>query len=48
MTSLTFTECCQRLSVTPKTLRQWLTQAEMSLHPHPTDIHSSLRYHVTN
>ncbi len=37
MTSLTFTECCQRLSVTPKTLRQWLTQAEMSLHPHPTD-----------
>jgi hypothetical protein len=37
MTSLTFTECCQRLSVTPKTLRQWLAQAEMSLHPHPTD-----------
>jgi hypothetical protein len=37
MTSLTFTECCQRLSVTPKTLRQWLVQAEMSLHPHPTD-----------
>src|SRR6266567_690434 len=37
MTSLAFTECCQRLSVTPKTLRQWLTQAEMSLHPHPTD-----------
>jgi hypothetical protein len=37
MTSLAFTECCQRLSVTPKTLRQWLTQAEISLHPHPTD-----------
>ena len=37
MTSLAFMECCQRLSVTPKTLRQWLAQAEMSLHPHPTD-----------
>lgn len=37
MTSLAFTECCHRLSVTPKTLRQWLAQAEMSLHPHPTD-----------
>jgi hypothetical protein len=37
MTSLAFMECCQRLAVTPKTLRQWLAQAEMSLHPHPTD-----------
>ena len=37
MTSLAFMECCQRLSVTPKTLRQWLAQAEMSPHPHPTD-----------
>ena len=37
MTSLAFMECCQRLSVTPKTLRQWLAQAEMLLHPHPTD-----------
>ena len=37
MISLAFMECCQRLSVTPKTLRQWLAQAEMSLHPHPTD-----------
>lgn len=37
MTSLAFMECCQRLAVTPKTLRQWLTQAEISLHPHPTD-----------
>jgi hypothetical protein len=37
MTSLAFMECCQRLCVTPKTLRQWLAQAEMSLHPHPTD-----------
>ena len=37
MTSLAFMECCQRLSVSPKTLRQWLAQAEMSLHPHPTD-----------
>ena len=30
MTSLAFMECCQRLAVTPKTLRQWLAQAEMS------------------
>lgn len=37
MTSLTFTECCQRLAVTPKTLRKFLAQAEMSLHPHPAD-----------
>ena len=37
MTSLAFMECCQRLAVTPKTLRQWLVQAEMSLHPHLTD-----------
>jgi hypothetical protein len=37
MTSLAFMECCQRLAVTPKTLRQWLAQAELSLHPHPTD-----------
>jgi hypothetical protein len=37
MSSLTFTECCQRLSVTPKTLRQWLVQADMLLHSHPTD-----------
>jgi hypothetical protein len=37
MTSLALMECCQRLCVTPKTLRQWLAQAEMSLHPHPTD-----------
>lgn len=37
MTSLAFMECCQRLSVTPKTLHQWLAQAEMVLHPHPTD-----------
>ena len=37
MTSLAFMECCQRLAVTPKTLRQWLAQAEMSLHAHPTD-----------
>lgn len=37
MTSLAFMECCQRLSVDPKTLRQWLAQAEMSAHPHPKD-----------
>src|SRR2546430_14159536 len=37
MTSLAFMECSQRLAVTPKTLRQWPAQAEMSLPPHPTD-----------
>jgi hypothetical protein len=37
MTSLSFIECCQLLTVDPKTLRQWLAQAQMSLHAHPTD-----------
>ncbi len=37
MTSLSFIECCHLLTVDPKTLRQWLTQAQMSLHAHPTD-----------
>src|SRR6266496_440387 len=37
MTSLSFIECCQLLAVDPKTLRQWLTQAQMSLHAHPSD-----------
>ncbi len=37
MTSLSFIECCHLLDVDPKTLRQWLAQAQMSLHAHPTD-----------
>jgi hypothetical protein len=37
MTSLSFIECCHLLAVDPKTLRQWLAQAQMSLHAHPTD-----------
>jgi hypothetical protein len=37
MTSLSFIECCHRLSIDPKTLRQWLVQAQISLHPHPKD-----------
>lgn len=37
MTSLSFIECCRLLDVDPKTLRQWLAQAQMALHAHPTD-----------
>lgn len=37
MTSLSFIECCHLLTIDPKTLRQWLAQAQMSLHAHPTD-----------
>ena len=37
MTSLSIIECCQLLAIDPKTLRQWLAQAQMSLHIHPTD-----------
>jgi hypothetical protein len=37
MTSLSFIECCHLFAIDPKTLRQWLTQAHMSLHSHPTD-----------
>ena len=37
MPSLSFIECCHLLAVDPKTLRQWLAQAQMSLHMHPTD-----------
>jgi hypothetical protein len=37
MTNLSFIECCHLLAVDPKTLRQWLAQARMSLHIHPTD-----------
>ena len=37
MTSLSFIECCRLLAIDPKTLRQWLAQAQISLHPHPKD-----------
>jgi len=37
MISLSFIECCHLLAVDPKTLRQWLAQAQMSLHAHLTD-----------
>ena len=37
MTSLSVVDCCQMLDIDPKTLRQWLTQAQMSLHQSPTD-----------
>jgi len=37
MNSLSFIECCHLLAIDPKTLRQWLVQAQMSLHAHPTD-----------
>ncbi len=37
MTSLSVIDCCHMLAIDPKTLRQWLAQAQMSLHAHPTD-----------
>lgn len=37
MNSLSIIDCCQMLDIDPKTLRQWLAQAQMSLHVHPTD-----------
>jgi hypothetical protein len=37
MTSLSFIECCRLFAIDPKTLRQWVAQAELSLHPHPVD-----------
>jgi hypothetical protein len=37
MTSLSFIECCHLLAIDPKTVRQWLAQAQISLHPHPKD-----------
>jgi hypothetical protein len=37
MTSLSVSECCHLFAIDPKTLRQWLTQAQMSLHTHPMD-----------
>jgi len=37
MTRFSFIECCHWLAIDPKTLRQWLAQAQISLHPHPHD-----------
>jgi hypothetical protein len=37
MISLSFIECCHLLAIDPKTLRQWLAQDQISLHPHPKD-----------
>jgi hypothetical protein len=37
MTSLSIVDCCQMLSIDPKTLSQWLKQAQISPHKHPTD-----------
>jgi hypothetical protein len=37
MSVLSFIDCCHLLAIDPKTLRQWLVQAQMSLHAHPTD-----------
>jgi hypothetical protein len=37
MTLFPLTDCCERLSVDPKTLRQWVKQAGLPLHAHPTD-----------
>lgn len=37
MSSLSFLECCHLFAVDPKTLRQWLAQAQMSLQTHPKD-----------
>lgn len=37
MTRFSLSESCQLLAIDPKTLRQWLAQAQISLHPHPKD-----------
>jgi hypothetical protein len=37
MTSLSVSDCCHLFAIDPKTLRQWLAQAQMSLQTHPTD-----------
>jgi hypothetical protein len=37
MTLIPLTDCCERLSVDPKTLRQWVKHAAMPLQAHPTD-----------
>jgi hypothetical protein len=37
MTVFPLTDCCDLLAVDPKTLRQWIKHAAMSLQTHPTD-----------
>jgi hypothetical protein len=37
MTMLAFVDCCEMLSIDPKTLRHWLRQADILLQPHPSD-----------
>jgi hypothetical protein len=37
MTSLSLAECCRLLAIDPKTLRQWVVQAQMALHTDPTN-----------
>ena len=37
MTSLSLVECCRLLAIDPKTLRQWVAQAQMGLHTDPTN-----------
>jgi hypothetical protein len=37
MTMLPLLDCCELLTIDPKTLRHWLRQAAIPLQPHPTD-----------
>lgn len=37
MTLFPLIDCSKMLTIDPKTLRSWLLQAKMPLHPHPTD-----------
>jgi hypothetical protein len=37
MTTLPLLDCCEMLTIDPKTLRNWLRQAGIPLQPHPTD-----------
>jgi hypothetical protein len=37
MVMLPLIDCSEMLTIDPKTLRYWLQQANMPLHPHPTD-----------
>ena len=37
MTHLSQLDCCTVLGIDPKTLRQWMRQAQMPFSPHPTD-----------
>jgi hypothetical protein len=37
MTLILQSACCRRLGIDPKTLRSWLSQAQMAWTPHPSD-----------